>query len=452
MHGGRLSRRRLVAGLLAGAGAGLLAACGRPSTATWATAGPSGATRSITLRTLKPPRPEAQAYLTETIDTAARHGDFRVALELLDEAELLKRDWQGLTAEPLPDLFLTLERHNWVDSGAARDVGDLYDQIGRDGGGWLDCLDPLSAIDGRRLGIPLDVQPWPLHLRRDLFAAAGVALPFVSFDAMVEGFKQVTGGAVHGFGGPLSASDWDCNVLSAMLAHGGRLFDAAGRPTILTPRNLAGFAAYVDLFLAHQAIPPAATAWDDSGNNAAYLNGQAAAVSNPLTIPLAMVLKNDADLLAKTMFAPWPAAAGGAPVVGVDAALLVISRTSPHPDLAAQVIAALLSPARYPGLVEAYDPHGFFPGGGPFGFAPLKRHQALPIYTRDEWKRQIVQAVLPHGRAPHADAGATPVFAALTTAFGQALSAAATQGKPPAEALAVVAEAATAADERRAKR
>jgi hypothetical protein len=137
--------------------------------------------------------------------------------------------------------------------------------------------------------------------------------------------------------------------------------------------------------------------------------------------------------------------------VGVDAALLVISRSSPHPDLAAQVIAKLLSPARFPGLVEAYSPHGFF-SGGPFAFAPLKRHQALPIYARDEWKRQIVEEVLPHGRAPHADAGPTPVFAALTNAFGQALSAAATQGKPPAEALAIVDQVARAADEKRPKR
>jgi hypothetical protein len=49
----------------------------------------------------------------------------------------------------------------------------VYDQIGKDGGGWFDAREKFSLMNGKRIGVPLNVEPWIFHMRRDLCEAAG---------------------------------------------------------------------------------------------------------------------------------------------------------------------------------------------------------------------------------------------------------------------------------------
>ena len=94
--------------------------------------------------------------------------------------------------------------------------------------------------------------------------------------------------------------DYAGNILCVMLAHGGRMFDKDGNPTLNTPKNLAGFKAYTDLYTEHKVMPPGVLQWDASGNNKAWLSGQVAAISNTGSTILSM-RKDAPDMLKNSV-------------------------------------------------------------------------------------------------------------------------------------------------------
>ncbi len=190
------------------------------------------------------------------------------------------------------------------------DVQPLYDEIGKSGGGYIDFADPSSKYKGVRICVPMNSEPWFLHLRKDLFEAAGFQLPITSWDTMMEAFKKINAPDKNfwAFDGQMTEADFGGNCQQFMHAFGGRLFDKDGNPTIDTPQNLAGVTAYTDLFK-NKLMPPGVVQQQASGNNEAWLAKQTGAVSNPGSIVLAMRKDNKA-LLKNTYLQAFPVSKG----------------------------------------------------------------------------------------------------------------------------------------------
>ena len=427
---GRITRRTVLAGLGASVGFAGLAACGgppvAPSPASAPPAAPSPSRPGLAVWSLDG-SPEIQTYLSDVVRAVAGEGGFTSSVEFYPYELLRLKEDSAAAAGTLPDLSLTYFATDWAQQGRARDVDALYQEIGRAGGGWYPVADALSQHEGRRVSLLLTIDVIPLFVRTDLFAAAGVQLPFASFEALVAGCKKVTAGSVYGFGGQFGTGAWE-TLLNVFFAHGGRLFAKDGAPTITTPRNLAGVTAYAELVTKHRVMPPDVGEWNETRLRLAYQSGQvAAAGSGPL---LLQALRQDQpDMLAKTRLTPWPSATGGPPVAAATGLQLVINQASAHPEPAMRVARALLSRERYAGLAAAADP---------FVYSPLTGYDDLDTFTKDAWKQQIQRDVIPQAISVYADGGRTPVLDAIGPEIDAQLRRMVVDGTSPPQALAVI--------------
>jgi len=386
--------------------------------------------------------PESNAWIAESVRMAAAESGFDVKIDMFSNDDHLQKEVVAMEAKQVPDVTMTTSAALWYQNGFSIEVADVYDEVGKAGGGWFEAPEKFSLMNGKRIGVPLNVEPWLLHLRKDVFAEAGLTVPFKSWDEMIDGFKKVTKGPMYGFGGQMSNPDAGGNVLCAMLAHGGRLFDKESKPAIDTPKNVAGFKAYTDMYTTHKVMPPGVLQWDASGNNKAWLSGQVAAISNTGSTVLSM-RKDDQNMLKNSVFTPWPGAQGNPPVTTADGFMLVINK-GPNVEESKRIIAKILSKERYPGNLEA---------AGSYWFSALKTHAEIDFFTKDEWNKQIQQEVIPHALAPFSDGGRNPILDDLgVAAWGDALQMVGAQGKSPEEAVKYLAQKAKEAEEKFTKK
>jgi ABC-type glycerol-3-phosphate transport system substrate-binding protein len=382
--------------------------------------------------------PESNAWIAESVKMAAQESGFEVKIDMFSNDDHVQKEVVAMEAKQVPDVTMTTSAALFYQNGFALEVADVYEEVGKSGGGWFDAPEKFSLMNGKRIGVPLNVEPWLLHLRKDVFSEAGVTVPFKNFEEMIDGFKKVTKGAMFGFGGQIANADAGGNVLCAMMAHGGRLFDTEGKQTVDTPKNLAGFKAYTDMYTTHKVMPPGVLQWDASGNNKAWLSGQVASISNTGSTVLSM-RKDDPNMLKNSMFTPWPGAQGNPPVTTADGFMLVINK-GPNVEESKRIIAKILSKERYPGNLEA---------AGSYWFSALKNYAAIDFFTKDEWNKQIQQEVIPFALAPFADGGRNPVLDDIgVAAWGEALQLVGAQGKSPEEGIKHLAQKAKEAEEK----
>ena len=452
-----LNRRRFLGGVVGGAATVLLAACGAAATQAPQGGGAGGNAAATTAATGVPAAggkkkdvlfwgrqqflPESNEYLTESVKLAAEKGNFNVKVELFSNDEHPQKEVVAMESGIVPDITYTYAPSLWNQNGYALEVPDLYDEIGKSGGGWLDLADPASNVAGKRIAIPMNNEPWFLHLRKDLFEEAGVTLPLASWDQMIEAFKKVNKADKNffAFDGQMTEADWSGNCLQFMWAFGGRLFDKAGNATIDTPENLKGLTAYTDLFK-NKMMPPGVVQQQASGNNEAWLSQQTAAVSNPGSIVLAM-RKDNKPLLEKTFLQAFPSAvAAGKYNQAAGSAALILNKKGQAIDEAKQVARTIMAPDRYPTQLEK---------AGSYWFPILKNYLTIPFFTNDQWNKQIVENIVPWTLAANADTGLTPILDDISVkATGDMLQAVVIQGKTPAEALKGLADAAAKAKEK----
>lgn len=445
----RLSRRLFLGGLTATATAAFLAACGS-STNTPAPASGAGASTAPAAAGTKKDLifwgreqflPESNDYLRESVQMAAQKGGFNVKVELFSNDEHAQKEVVAFESGILPDITYTYAPARWNSSGKAMEVGALFDEIGKTGGSWLDLADPASKMDGTRIAIPMNNEPWFLHLRKDRFEAAGVKLPIDSWEGMLEAFKKVNkpDQNQYAFDGQMTEADWTGNCLQFMWIFGGRLFDKDGNPTIDTPENLKGVTAYTDLFK-NKLMPPGVVQQLSSGNNEAWLSGQASAVSNPGSIVLSM-RKDNKDLLNNTYLQAFPLSGStGKYVQLAGSASLVINKGTQAQQEAAAIAKMILSPERYPTQLEK---------AGSYWFPIMKNYLTGKFFTDDQWNKQVVENIVPNTLPANANTGLTPILDDITvSATKDMLQAIVVQNKTPQEGLKILADAAAKAKEK----
>ncbi len=441
-----LSRRMFLAGAAGTVAVTLLAACGGPQTAATsgggtgtAPAATSGARKQVVFWGRQQFLPESNDYLTESVKLAGQKGGFDVTVQLFSNDEHPQKEVVAMESGVVPDITYTYAPALWNQNGYAMDVQALYDEIGKSGGGWLPLAEGSSKIStGKRIAVPMNNEPWFVHLRKDKFAEIGVTLPLKTWDEMMAAFQKVNKPAdnFYAFDGQMTEADWGGNCLQFMWAFGGRLFDKEGTPTISTPQNIAGVKAYTDMFK-NKLMPPGVVSQKAAGNNEAWLSGQVAAVSNTGSILLAM-RKDNKELLANTYIQAFPAQVKpGTFVETAGSAALVINQKSKVIDEAMQVARMILSADRYPTQLEK---------AGSYWFPIMKNYLTLPFFTQDEWNKEVTENVVPWTLASTSDTGLTPIYDDMTiSATNDMLQAIVVSGKSVEEGVKILADAAAAA-------
>ena len=211
----------------------------------------------------------------------------------------------------------------------------------------------LAAVryKGRYWGVPLAVNPWPMHARIDLLEQAKLDYP-KTWDEFVETCKKIQRPPFYGFGMCLGAqADGTDNIMQICFGFGGKTVDEEERVVFNSPGNAAGFRFIADMYNKHKIIPKGAVSWDNSGNNKAYQSKQVAFVNNPSSI-YAYLAGSDPDLQKRTGLFGVPAGPAGT-VNLIDTWSYGIFAKAPHPELVTGLVKFLMQPANYNKIVTA---------------------------------------------------------------------------------------------------
>lgn len=269
-----------------------------------------------------------------------------VKIELIPYEEFYPKWMAGIESKNLPDVsfFGYQEVGQFYGKGILRDISGLYKKIHSNEGGLYENLVSAVTFGGRQYAIPFWTEATVGYVRKDLLEKAGVKVP-TTWEEWRAAAKATTSpkdgvyGAGIGYGRANSDAEWLTRGI--LWAYGGAEFtkDAKG-VAIKSKATKDAFQFIADMFLKDESTPPGSVNWDDSGNNKAYLAGQAAMVFNTGSI-LSVMRTDRQDLLAKTVLIPLPAGPKGAYVAGICNTLGVF-KTTKHPDVAEKFIAYML--------------------------------------------------------------------------------------------------------------
>jgi len=193
----------------------------------------------------------------------------------------------------------------YASGGHLLDVNDLVDKMRREPKGIFESALSSVIYKGRAMGVPLAVNPWPVHARLDLLEQAKVEYP-KTWDEFIETSKKIQSPPrLFAFGMCLGlVEDTTDNVMNLLWCYGGKMVEADNKTVVMnSPENAAGVKVIEAMFKTHKIIPPGAISWDNSGNNKAYQSKQAAFVMNPTSI-YAYLDGNDKDLQKVTGLMP----------------------------------------------------------------------------------------------------------------------------------------------------
>ena len=200
----------------------------------------------------------------------------------------------------------------YAAGGHLLDVHDIVEKMRREPKGIFESAMASVVYKGRAMGVPLAVNPWPVHARLDLLEQARLEYP-KTWDEFIETSKKIQSPPrLYAFGMSLGlAEDTTDNVMNLLWCYGGKMVEADDKTVVMnSPGNLAGVKVIEAMFKTHKIIPPGSISWDNSGNNKAYQSRQAAFVMNPSSI-YAYLNGNDQDLQKVTGLFPVPAGPKG---------------------------------------------------------------------------------------------------------------------------------------------
>ncbi len=329
--------------------------------------------------------PEVNAYIAESAKQAGEKNNFGVEVQAFPWGDLNQKLAAAIEAKTLPDSGVCVDpvRHNAMK--LLVDLSDLYKTLGESGGGWVDVAAKEVTFKGKQVALRSHIEPQLMYYRQDVLTQAGLKEPPKTTADFLAFTKQVTDPSKNmwGFGQQLSdCPDGNNGFYPFMWAFGGKMQDESGKIVVNSPETLEALTFFTDLYKTHKVIPQGATGWDDTGNNKAWLSGQAASIFNSGSI-IDTMRKENPDLLAKTSFAAVPGAPGGNNEMQTFAGgnFFGIFTTSKYQDQSRQIALWAYSPERYLGWMQK--------GNGMF-YPALKKYESDPFYQNDPVNKQVV--------------------------------------------------------------
>lgn len=212
--------------------------------------------------------------------------------------------WAGQYAENGYSVDLT----DWVARDAAElELDDIYPVL----------LEALGQYNGRYVAFPFAGYANVLAYRKDLFEAAGLAVPATMEDfvadakTLTDAGKNQYGFVANGQMGPAVAQDW----MQYNSQLGGSILGADGKPALNSPENVHSLAVYKELFA--DTAPPGAIEYDWGGREESFRQGLVAMMQTWSVGAPGYSDPAISNVVGKVGIAPAPVAAGMEPDYGV---------------------------------------------------------------------------------------------------------------------------------------
>lgn len=185
------------------------------------------------------------------------------------------------TKKNLPDLMIMhLDAiPTYVKKDLLLPMDDLAAAAGIQKTDYVEAAVNYATIDGKWMGIPLDIHPLIMYYNKDLFEAAGITAPPTNREEFLEAAKKLTDPS-KGQWGYVMPTQWPQQFLFPSLVYqqGADLADANGNPTLNTPEAVAALEFEKSLIFEHK-VSPEKVAQDGEvklflqGKNAIQFNG-----------------------------------------------------------------------------------------------------------------------------------------------------------------------------------
>lgn len=331
----------------------------------------------------------ANSLLTDTINDWGTENGVETEVVMINQNETVQKVSAAIASKTMPDaldlnldLLLTLSIQ-----GVFVSVDDLYDQIGKEQGGWYDGVDRAAKTAGGRTGVPFGVSGNLLLRRKDLLEPAGFKEPPATWDELVKQAEAVTGNNVFGLGLALS-NVGDGNVqINVLQSFGGRIADDAGKQITIKSEETRTYLQWLKNAWDKKVFPPGNATWDGAGDNQAYLSGQAAFIANTGSVGVAAKTQ-DPELYEGSAFSPLPAGPKGV-ISPIGPQLRAIPTTSQNQEAAKALILHLSKPE----FLNEYYKVAIY---GPV----LKSQKSLEAFTSDDPILAALLGLAETGTAP----------------------------------------------------
>ncbi|TBL76515.1 ABC transporter substrate-binding protein [Paenibacillus thalictri] len=284
-----------------------------------------------------------------------------VNIELIAYEDFYPKWTAAIESGAVPDVsfFGYQEVGQFYAKNVLEDVSDLVQKLEGANGEIQPSLKKAISFQGKQYAIPFWTETQVLYYRKDLLKQAGFNEPPKTWDEFRKMAKALTDpskgiyGAGIGYG--KGNSDAEFFTRSVIWSYGGSLDTKDGKTvSVNTPETVEATKFIRDIFLTDKSTPPSAVGWDDSGNNKAYLSGQAAMILNVGSI-IATLKKDNPDLYANTGLAPYPVGPKGSFIPGISNNLGIF-KNSKNKDLAKKLVEYILTPDWYKTWIEKGAP------------------------------------------------------------------------------------------------
>lgn len=299
--------------------------------------------------------------ITERAKQFGVDNNVNVNIELIAYEDFYPKWTAAIESKTSPDVsfFGYQEVGQFYGKNVLEDVSDLVKTVEGANSEIQPSLKKAITFQGKQYAIPFWTETQVLYYRKDLLKNAGYDAPPKTWEEFRVMAKKLTDPAkgVYGAGIGYGKGNSDAEFLTRGIiwSYGGSVDTQDGKTVIAnSPETVAASKFIRDIFLTDKSTPPSALGWDDSGNNKAYLSGQAAMIFNVGSI-LATIKKDNPDLYEKTGIAPYPAGPKGNFLPGISNNLGIF-KDSKNKDLAKKFISYMVATDWYKGWIEKGAP------------------------------------------------------------------------------------------------
>jgi multiple sugar transport system substrate-binding protein len=247
--------------------------------------------------------PPSDDYQTEEIQKWGKANGVQVEVTRETGADIQKKLQAAAESKQFPDLTeatgarITL----FYKTGVYRPVDDLFDEFGKQWGGWYKAAVDGVTYEGKRWAIPFSTDSNMMLGRLDFLKEAGLE-PFktgYTWDQFFEtAQKAQRPPQYYGVGFQVSAAGTDSESTFRMMLHGfgGSLtMEDSKTLNVKNPATIQ-MLEYLKKWWDAGVMNPGVTGWDNAGNNVALQEGQSVFINNPAS-PLVWARQNRPELL-----------------------------------------------------------------------------------------------------------------------------------------------------------
>src|ERR1700758_1436235 len=207
-------------------------------------------------------------------------------VETINANDLQARITSAIQSGTGPDIIMALSNWPQLYAESVADASDVAEDISKDQGGYYEVSKLVATVGGRWIGVPFRVGGGLIAYRKSWFEEIGLKTFPDTWDGLLDACKKLKAKgrplgqtAGHTFGD--APNFW----YPYLWSWGGKEVEADGKTVVLNSKETIESVKYAVGFWT-EAYDSGALAWDDAGNNRAYLASTINSTQNGASIYL----------------------------------------------------------------------------------------------------------------------------------------------------------------------